>query len=69
MIFMGKWNRRSEVMTQAEWMSFRSGKGREGDVARLIPVKANIIFTIAMITYFIVGLCKFIGEFPGIPAF
>ena len=24
MVFMGKWNRRSQVMTQAEWMHFRS---------------------------------------------
>ena len=23
MVFMGKWNRRSKVMTQAEWMHFR----------------------------------------------
>lgn len=69
MIFMGKWNRRAEVMTLAEWMSFRFGKNREGDVARLIAAIASIIVTIAMITYFAVGSGKFIGEFLGIPAF
>ena len=29
MIFMGKWNRRSQVMTVAEWMHLRFGKGRQ----------------------------------------
>lgn len=69
MIFMGKWNRRAEVMTLAEWMSFRFGKGREGDVARLIAAISSILVTIAMITYFAVGSGKFIGEFLGIPSF
>lgn len=69
MIFMGKWNRRAQVMTFAEWMHFRFGKGRAGDVARLISALSVIIFTIAMITYFAIGSGKFIGEFLGIPAF
>ncbi len=69
MIFMGKWNRRAEVMTLAEWMSFRFGKGKEGNIARLIAAVSSILVTIAMITYFAVGSGKFIGEFLGIPAF
>ncbi|MDZ7331620.1 MAG: sodium:solute symporter [candidate division KSB1 bacterium] len=69
MIFMGKWNRRAEVMTLAEWMSFRFGKGKEGDIARLIAAISSILVTIAMITYFAVGSGKFIGEFLGIPSF
>jgi len=68
MIFMGKWNRRAEVMTMAEWMHLRFGDKREGDVARLIAAISSIIMTIAMITYFAVGSGKFIGEFLGIPA-
>jgi len=55
MIFMGKWNRRAEVMTMAEWMHLRFGDKREGDVARLIAAISSIIMTIAMITYFAVG--------------
>lgn len=66
MIFMGKWNRRAMVMTLAEWMHFRFGKGREGDVARIISALAAIIMTIAMVTYFAVGAGKFVGEFMGI---
>ncbi|MBD3290339.1 sodium:solute symporter [candidate division KSB1 bacterium] len=69
MIFMGKWNRRAKVMTMAEWMAFRFGKNKEGNIARLIAAISIIIVTIAMITYFAVGSGKFIGEFLGIPAF
>ena len=66
MVFMGKWNRRSQVMTQAEWMHFRFGKGKEGDTARIIAAFASIIMTIAMVTYFVIGAGKFVGEFLGI---
>ncbi|NIA28782.1 MAG: sodium:solute symporter [Actinobacteria bacterium] len=69
MVFMGKWNRRAQVMTMAEWMHFRFGKGLQGDVARIIAAISSIILTIAMITYFAIGSGKFIGEFLGIPAF
>ncbi|MBN1543022.1 sodium:solute symporter [candidate division KSB1 bacterium] len=68
MIFMGKWNRRAEVMTLAEWMHLRFGKAREGDIARLIAAITQIIMTIAMVTYFAIGAGKFVGEFLGIPA-
>ena len=69
MIFQGKWNRRALVMTLAEWMHFRFGKEKQGDVARLIAAFSIIITTIAMITYFAIGSGKFIGEFLGIPDF
>jgi Na+/proline symporter len=69
MVFMGKWNRRAQVMTMAEWMRFRFGTDRQGDVARFISAIASILMTVAMITYFAVGSGKFIGEFLGIPAF
>ena len=66
MVFMGKWNRRSQVMTQAEWMHFRFGKDKEGDIARIISAIAAIIMTVAMVTYFVLGAGKFVGEFLGI---
>lgn len=69
MIFMGKWNRRSKVMTLAEWMEFRFGKDGEGRLARLITALTSIIVTIAMITYFAVGGGKFLDKFLGIPNF
>ncbi len=69
MIFQGKWNRRAEVMTLAEWMHFRFGKDRQGDVARLIAAISILIVTIAMITYFAIGSGKFVAEFLQIPGF
>ncbi len=69
MIFMGKWNRRAQVMTLAEWMHLRFGQRRDGDIARLIAAVSIIVVTIAMITYFAIGSGKFIGEFLEIPAF
>jgi len=67
MIYMGKWNRRSKVMTVAEWMSLRFGNTHQGDTARLIQAITSIIFTIAMITYFAIGGGKFLDTFLGIP--
>ncbi len=67
MIFQGKWNRRAEVMTMAEWMHFRFGKEREGDVARIIAAVSILIMTVAMITYFAIGSGKFVAEFLGVP--
>lgn len=69
MIFMGKWNRRANVMTMAEWMRIRFGDDKEGNLARVITAIVSIIGTIAMVTYFAIGGGKFLDEFLGIPAF
>ena len=66
MIFMGKWNRRSRVMTQAEWMKLRFGDDTQGQTARLISALGQIIMTIAMVTYFALGGGKFLDSFLGI---
>ena len=66
MIYMGKWIRRSQVMTAAEWMRFRFGANKQGDVARILSAIANLIFSIAMISIFAIGAGKFAGEFLGI---
>ncbi|MCB0301450.1 MAG: sodium:solute symporter, partial [Calditrichaeota bacterium] len=68
MIFMGKWNRRAQVMTMAEWMEFRFGDGKQGKVARVIAALAVLTSAVAIVTYFAVGAGKFIGEFLGLPA-
>ena len=66
MIFMGKWNRRAEVMTTAEWMEFRFGKGKQGEAARILAAIAQLIFAIWAITYFIQGAGIFLSEILGI---
>ncbi len=69
MIFMGKWNRRSKVMTLAEWMTYRFGNGIQGKSARFISALSTLIITIAIVSYFSVGAGKFIGDVLGIPEF
>lgn len=66
MTFMGKWNRRAQVMTMAEWMHFRFGNGKEGDIARVVSAVASLIFAIGSISYFAVGGGKFFGTLMGI---
>ncbi len=66
MTFMGKWTRRSQVMTTAEWMRFRFGTGKEGNLARIISAVANIVFSIGAMSYFSIGGGKFLGELMGI---
>jgi len=68
MIFMGKWNRRSQVMTFAEWMHFRFGKDRQGDAARLVAAIGMILLTIGMVAYFSTGAGIFVAEIIGIPS-
>ncbi|TVR17689.1 MAG: sodium:solute symporter [Balneolaceae bacterium] len=62
MVFMGKWNRRAQVMTVAEWMKLRFGSGRQGNSARLLSAIANLMFTIAIVTYFTQGAGIFLGS-------
>ena len=66
MVFMGKWTRRAQVMTLAEWMYLRFGQGKEGKIARLISAISNIVISIWIISYFAVGGGKFFGQFLGI---
>jgi Na+/proline symporter len=67
MIFTGKWARRAGVMTNAEWMQFRFGAGRPGNVARIMSAVAEIIFAIVIVTYFTKGAGKFAAEFLQMP--
>ncbi len=67
MIFMGKWNRRSKVMTLSEWMTYRFGDGIQGKSARIISAFSTLIITIAIVSYFAIGAGKFIGDVLNIP--
>jgi SSS family solute:Na+ symporter len=68
MIFMGKWNRRAQVMTMAEWMELRFGNTVEGRAARLITAVATLLSTVAIVAYFAVGAGKFAVEILDIPS-
>jgi len=63
MIFLGKWLRRSRVMTSAEWMKLRFGTDTQGKWAHVISAGANIILSLGMIIYFSKGAGKFLTHF------
>ena len=63
MAYMGKWLRRSNVMTTAEWMELRFGSGREGSIARLLSAISNLVVTMAFLVYFVKGTGKFLSIF------
>ena len=67
MVYMAKWLQRSNVMTTAEWMEFRFGSGVQGQAARLLSAVANLIVTLAFLTYFVEGTGKFLSVFLGWP--
>jgi len=66
MVFMGKWNRRAQVMTAAEWMELRFGRDKAGNAARLLSAAANLLFAITVVTYFAQGGGIFLGKILGI---
>lgn len=63
MIYVGKWHRRSGLMTSAEWMAFRFGTGFWGKFARIAQVFAMIIFATGMLAYSIKGVGLFLSMF------
>lgn len=61
--FMGKWHRRSQVMTTAEWMLLRFGEGASGRLARLTAAATYIVITVAMIAFFLSTGGRFLAAF------
>ncbi|MGB7070302.1 MAG: hypothetical protein WBD22_12475 [Pyrinomonadaceae bacterium] len=57
--YMGKWIRRSDAMTGAEWMKTRFGSGRSGDIARLSYTLFAILTISALLGYSAIGMGKF----------
>jgi solute:Na+ symporter, SSS family len=57
--YMGKWIRRSGVLTGAEWMHTRFGDGRAGDLARLSYTVFAILTIAALLGYGAIGMGKF----------
>lgn len=68
MAFMGKWHRRSRVMTTAEWMTLRFGDGPGGRAARSTAALTYLVLTIAMVVFFITAGGRFLSEFIGFSA-
>ncbi len=57
--YMGKWIRRSDAMTGAEWMKTRFGSGKAGDIARFSYTLFAILTICALLGYGAIGMGKF----------
>ena len=67
MAFQAKYIRRSGVMTPAEWMETRFGKGRETEILRTIIAAFILLSMMLMLIYVAVGTGKFVEEFVPLP--
>ncbi len=59
MTFAGKWVRRSNVVTGAEWIRTRFGEGIDGRIARQAYAVMAIVFCVGLIGYAFQGIGKF----------
>lgn len=59
MVFLAAWLRRSNVMTGAEWITFRFGDERGGRLSHIIVTVFAVISVFGFIAYFFVGIGKF----------
>jgi SSS family solute:Na+ symporter len=59
MMFLSAWLRRSNVLTGAEWIQFRFGRGPGANLAHLSVVFFAIVNTIGMLAYAFKGIGKF----------
>ena len=51
MVYAAKWLRRSNCLTNAEWMTFRFGAGRDGQVARVTSAIGALAICVAIMTF------------------
>jgi Na+/proline symporter len=63
MLWTGKWHRRSNCMTGAEWMIYRFGAGPDARAARFITAIQGVLFTFGMLAYLIKGAGIFLSMF------
>jgi SSS family solute:Na+ symporter len=58
-VFLAAWMRRSNVMTGAEWITFRFGDGRGAKLSHIIIVIFAVISVLGFIAYFFEGIGKY----------
>ena len=63
MVFLAVWLRRSGVMTGAEWIQFRFGKGQGATLSHLIVVFFAVAVVITYVAYGFIGIGKFAAVF------
>lgn len=63
MIFLAVWMRRSNVLTGAEWITFRFGNKTGSTLSHIIVVVFAVIIVISFMAYFVEGIGKFAAQF------
>jgi Na+/proline symporter len=63
MVYLSSWLRRSKVMTGAEWIQTRFGKGRGAQLSHMIVVLYAFVSIIGFFTYGFKGIGKFAATF------
>jgi solute:Na+ symporter, SSS family len=63
MIYLGAWVRRSNVLTGAEWMRTRFGRGTGGELAYLSVVVYALVHVIGFLCYAFRGIAEFTKPF------
>ena len=63
MIFLSLWLRRSGVMTGAEWIEFRFGKGIGATMSHLVVVVFALLVVLGYLAYGFIGIGKFAAAF------
>jgi Na+/proline symporter len=58
-VYLAIWMRRSNVMTGAEWITFRFGEGRGARLSHLIIVIFAVVSVLGFMAYFFEGIGKF----------
>lgn len=58
-VFLALWMRRSNVMTGAQWITFRFGDGKGARLSHIIIVVFAVVSVIGFIAYFFEGIGKF----------
>lgn len=58
-VYLAIWMRRSNVMTGAEWITFRFGDGRGAKLSHIIIVVFAVISVLGFIAYFFEGIGKY----------
>ncbi|HOY58273.1 MAG TPA: Na+:solute symporter [Verrucomicrobiota bacterium] len=65
MMYLGTWVRRSNVLTGAEWMRTRFGKGAGAELAYLSVVLYALVSVVGFLSYAFRGIGKFTKPFVG----
>lgn len=63
LLWTGKWHRRSNCMTPAEWQIYRYGTGASAQTARVVYVLNGVIQNTALLAYLIKGAGLFLSMF------